>query len=116
MKRQTREPKQHIRILYPAGKVVKIVGHCKGAGVIQGEVVVRIDVWGDQRLCGKHVKDKSFFLVDPRCVCLHAETGEVLHQPYMIELKPHAWWCRWLAENPHWPAQEYRAVPETRNA
>lgn len=86
------QPVQRVRIYYPSGASWELEGIWIGPMQLEGETAICIQA------------GSAAHLLDPRGVCINADTGEVLYNPRMqAQITP--WVIEWLREHPEWPAQ-----------
>ncbi len=95
-----------IRISYPSGDQMVIVGDWKGPQFVGPDLVPVIHVKEPVRLKeGGFLNRGEVLIGDPRGVYQDADSGAVLYNPRhaIISALLSAGWREWLDENPEWP-------------
>ena len=92
-----------LRLYYPSGNVVDVIG--KFLGLHSPPSGLLIEVEKDVQVGDQFVEAGAALVGDPRCVCINAETHEVLYNPREHILRLESNWKEWLEENPAWPHQ-----------
>ncbi len=92
-----------IRFDYPSGIHMTLEGAFLAAGAIGPEYVPAIEVHEPITFGEERIEPGGALVLDPRCLCVEIETGNVLYNGREHYDRLHPRFRRWFDENPGWP-------------
>lgn len=93
---------QNLILYYPSGNIVKVKGECKGLAGQDSPLVV--EVAEDTTVGDQAIPAGGIIAADPRCVCIDADSRQVLYNPRENLRLIEAGLQKWLSAHTEWPS------------